>query len=249
MAVNHRILPGGLSQVYLSAIHPRQAFQHQPLELCQNLNLETWAGCASIQMNHGEKSTWWWQDIGIKLPQSMSKVVRSMLCQCEKKNTVKSSASRNHLNWGADHHVASSSSSSYGTCHWRRPGDPWSVMFDKRSWRCEKKNNKTMTDNNCWTTLAFLFVCPNSLFIEIFSLSIPRFTAHWLPLEQLCGHQSLPTTQSVTVIVTFSWRDSTVLEGQPGCQSPWFRLQISWPRRCGRGSTKDPGFLMNLQSI
>jgi hypothetical protein len=33
-------VPGGLSQVYLSAIHPRQALQHRPLELCLDLKDE-----------------------------------------------------------------------------------------------------------------------------------------------------------------------------------------------------------------
>ena len=54
-----RLVPGGLSQVYLSAIHPRQALQHRPLELCLDLKdersiamplLEVWSSSSHFSL-------------------------------------------------------------------------------------------------------------------------------------------------------------------------------------------------------
>lgn len=167
----------------------------------------SWGGCASLQMKHGEKIkvdllTWWWQDIGIKLS------TNHVVCQVVKKNHTGVNIYAWEITWchrtrfwGADHHVASSSPSSHGTCHWRRPflGENtrggknhllWQKMFDK-------KRNEVGKDKLFDKTRTFFVNFRSRLQTLIFrlkSLAFPRFTAHWLPLEQLCGHQSLPTT-------------------------------------------------------
>lgn len=173
---------------------------------------------------------YWYQTVVVQSWEKYGAV--SIVCRKKIKNAKKEShrEARHHgitwWNWGADHHVASSSSSSHGTCHWRRPGDPWSVMFDKRSWKLMGKNRNKTKKDNCWRTLEFL-LCPfrSRLQTLIFRLewAFPRFTAHWLPLEQLCGHQSLPTTQwPSTEIVTSSWRDSASWKANLDANLPGF---------------------------
>ena len=211
----------------------------------------TWAGCTSIADEPWRKvdlmvTRYWYQTLVVQSCEKYGAV--SIMCKTGKKITPWSKASWNHL-------VELRRRS---PCGFELVVQPWNVSLETSGrpveWKLMRKNsNETITDNNCWRTLEFL-LCPfrSRLQTLIFRLewAFPRFTAHWLPLEQLCGHQSLPTTQwPSTEIVTSSWRDSASWKANLDANLPGFGYKFLGLVGVDVEQQNIQGFLMNLQSI